>query len=80
LIDSIGICFFASFALSFREIGEMLTAATGLPLEEANTLRTIGERVYNLTRLFNVREDVNRKDDYLPRRFLDESMPEGPAR
>ncbi len=80
LIDSIGMCFFASFALSFREIGEMLTTATGLPLEDANTLRTIGERVYNLTRLFNVREGVKREDDYLPRRFLKEPMPEGPAK
>lgn len=80
LIDSTGICFFASFALSFREIGEMLTMATGLPLEQGDTLRTIGERVYNLTRLFNVREGVKREDDYLPRRFLEEPMPEGPAK
>ena len=80
LIDSTGICFFASFALSFREIGEMLATATGLPLDEADTLRTIGERVYNLTRLFNVREGVRRKDDCLPRRLLKEHMPEGPAK
>jgi len=80
LIDSTGICFFASFALTFREIGDMLTTATGLPLEDATTLKTIGERVYNLTRLFNVREGIKRKDDSLPRRFLEEPMPEGPAK
>ncbi len=31
----------------------------------------IGERIYNLTRLFNVREGFSRKDDQLPPRFLE---------
>jgi aldehyde:ferredoxin oxidoreductase len=31
----------------------------------------IGERIYNLTRLFNVREGVSRKDDALPLRMLE---------
>lgn len=80
LIDSTGICFFASFALTFRDIGDMLASATGLPFKETTTLRTIGERIYNLTRLFNVREGIRRKDDSLPRRFLEEPMPEGAAK
>jgi len=29
----------------------------------------LGERIYNLTRLFNVREGISRKDDRLPERF-----------
>jgi len=29
----------------------------------------VGERIYNLTRLFNVREGFSRKDDALPLRF-----------
>ena len=80
LIDSTGICFFATFAFSFRELGDMLSRATGLPLEETEALRLIGERVYNLTRLFDVREGVTRKDDDLPGRLLNEPMPEGPAK
>jgi len=32
---------------------------------------TLGERVYNLTRLFNVREDFSRKDDSMPKRFTE---------
>ena len=27
-----------------------------------------GERVYNLQKMFNVREGITRKDDYLPKR------------
>jgi len=31
----------------------------------------LGERVYNVTRLFNVREGLSRRDDTLPRRFTE---------
>jgi len=31
----------------------------------------VGERINNLTRLFNVREGVSRKDDSLPKRMHD---------
>jgi aldehyde:ferredoxin oxidoreductase len=37
---------------------------------------TIGERIFNLGRLFNVREGVNRDLDLLPERFSDR-LPEG---
>jgi len=36
---------------------------------DADTFREVGERTYNLTRLFNVREGFDRKDDALPDRF-----------
>jgi aldehyde:ferredoxin oxidoreductase len=41
---------------------------------------TIGERMNNLCRCFNVREGITRKDDYLPRRFMEEPLPDGPSR
>ena len=34
----------------------------------------VGERIYNLERVFNVREGFNRKDDVLPERFLKEPL------
>ncbi|MFZ8783840.1 MAG: aldehyde ferredoxin oxidoreductase family protein [Desulfurococcaceae archaeon] len=40
----------------------------GLNYDEEGFLK-LGERIYNLTRLFNVREGVRRKDDDLPPRF-----------
>ncbi len=43
----------------------------------AEELTTIGERVYNLARLFNEREGFTRKDDYLPRRIYDEKLTTG---
>ena len=36
---------------------------------------TIGERVIDLERAFNVREGITRKDDILPERFLKEPLP-----
>jgi aldehyde:ferredoxin oxidoreductase len=41
--------------------------------------RMLGERIYNLVRAFNVREGLQRFDDSLPKRFMDESMPTGYA-
>jgi aldehyde:ferredoxin oxidoreductase len=37
---------------------------------------TVGERIFNVARLFNVREGMSRKDDLLPLRF-EEPLKEG---
>jgi aldehyde:ferredoxin oxidoreductase len=39
----------------------------------------VGERAYNLARVFSVREGITRADDTLPARLLEEPLPEGPA-
>lgn len=36
-----------------------------------------GERIWNLERLFNLREGFTKKDDCLPPRFSQESLPRG---
>lgn len=46
---------------------EMLKTIYG-PIDKEEFLK-IGERIYNLTRLFNVREGMSRKDDLLPPRM-----------
>jgi len=58
--------------------GRMLSTATGVKefSDEAYLLR-LGERIWNLERLFNVREGFGRKDDMLPARFLEEPLKEG---
>lgn len=42
--------------------------------------RTVGERVYNLARAFSIREGLTAADDTLPKRLLEEPLPEGPAK
>jgi aldehyde:ferredoxin oxidoreductase len=56
----------------------MVSAVTGWDVSAAD-LETIGERVINLERLFNVREGVRRRDDALPWRVMHEPIPDGPS-
>jgi aldehyde:ferredoxin oxidoreductase len=58
---------------------ETLNAITGMNFT-VNELMTIGERMNNLCRCFNVREGTTRKDDYLPPRFTEENLPDGPSK
>ena len=57
---------------------ELLNTAAGFELTEPEYLRS-GERIWNLTRAFNVREGASRPDDRLPSRFTEEPLPSGPA-
>ncbi len=80
VVDSAGICLFGTFGFTLREIQRMVSAATGYRYQELNSLKETGERIWNLTRVFNVREGFDREQDYLPYRCLSETMPQGPAR
>ena len=46
----------------------------------ADDVMATGERITNLERAFNIREGLTRKDDTLPRRFLEEPIKEGPSK
>jgi|Deesub1362A_J573_1020465.scaffolds.fasta_scaffold00258_59 aldehyde:ferredoxin oxidoreductase len=61
--------------LPFDLSGEVIHAATGIEMK-GGEVRRIGERIINVERLFLVREGISRKDDTLPKRFLEEPMPE----
>jgi aldehyde:ferredoxin oxidoreductase len=43
-------------------------------------IKTIGERIYNLERLLNVRRGVSRANDTLPYRVMHEPIPAGPVK
>jgi aldehyde:ferredoxin oxidoreductase len=76
LIDSLGLCIFTIFALNPEHYASLLSTVTGEPLDGRQILR-IGERIWNLERLFNMREGFTRKDDALPPRFSEETLPRG---
>ena len=68
LPDILGICkFYAYNGLHLPELAELISSLTGWDIDEEELLN-IGERVYNLQKMFNVREGLGRKDDYLPER------------
>jgi aldehyde:ferredoxin oxidoreductase len=60
-------------------MNEILVAATGLPFAPEALLRC-GERVYNVEKLFNLREGFGREADYPPERFFQEETPDGPSK
>ena len=86
--DLLGVCKFAwyrsrDFSMLVRRglelATEAYTAATGIPMTPEG-LYQCGERVYNVEKLFNLREGYGRAGDYPPARFFEEEMPEGPAK
>jgi aldehyde:ferredoxin oxidoreductase len=78
LINSNGMCLFATFALNLKQITAFLSAATGIEVfASSHELMKIGERVNNLVRLFNIREGLTKELDTLPKRFFVESLEEG---
>ncbi|MEM1607353.1 MAG: aldehyde ferredoxin oxidoreductase family protein [Candidatus Bathyarchaeia archaeon] len=81
VVDALGICKFVYLfgGVPLREIPRLYTAVTGWGATLEDLMRS-GERIWMLQRLFNVRMGVSRKDDTLPRRFLEEPMADGAAK
>jgi aldehyde:ferredoxin oxidoreductase len=79
-IDAMGICAFLSgYKIGFKNVLLELEAITGLDFD-LNAWLKVGERIYNLERLYNNRAGFTIKDDTLPKRFLEEPLPEGPSK
>ncbi|HFE66571.1 MAG TPA: aldehyde ferredoxin oxidoreductase, partial [Chloroflexi bacterium] len=52
---------------------------TGIPYT-ADDLMKVGERVWNLEKLYNLREGFSKEDDTLPDRLLHDPIAEGPSK
>jgi aldehyde:ferredoxin oxidoreductase len=91
-IDALGVCTYPVSLLpiestTYDAVGipprphtlevELLSAATGIELNEA-MVKTIGDRIINVERAFNVREGITRKDDTIPERWFTDPVPTGP--
>jgi len=79
VIDSMGHCLFTSFALGAPEYADMLNAATGTGWTPEQLLE-IGDRIYNLERMFNKAAGMKPEDDRLPKRLLQEPITNGPSK
>ncbi|MBI4081166.1 MAG: aldehyde ferredoxin oxidoreductase family protein [Candidatus Lambdaproteobacteria bacterium] len=78
VVDSSGLCLFTTFAWTLNEIQPQIEGACG-PGFSQEELLALGERVWNLERLFNAKAGLTAKDDTLPKRLLDEAAKTGPA-
>lgn len=76
--NMLGVCLFASITLAIKAStwARLASAAIGYELSTAELLRA-AERVINLERMVNARLGFDRKDDTLPRRFLEERAVDG---
>lgn len=79
VVDSIGVCVFATRCIRIKEMQRILATITGWNYTEEDLLK-IGERICNVERLIAIRDGISRKDDNLPPRLLEESTPELPGR
>jgi aldehyde:ferredoxin oxidoreductase len=77
-LDTFITCDFARYGISDETYLDLLAAGTGrrLTLDE---LYRLGERIWNLTRLFNLRAGMKKEDEDLPGRLKAEPLPDGPA-
>ncbi|THB77748.1 MAG: aldehyde:ferredoxin oxidoreductase [Desulfobacteraceae bacterium] len=76
LIDSLGICKFACttpLGLSTKKLAGLLESITGIK-RSADELLMVGERIFNLEKMFNYREGFGRQDDNLPERFFNDAF------
>lgn len=78
-VDSLALCRFTSFALSEEYYSRLLKSVTDVDYSE-NDFVLLGERIWNLERIFNQKIGFTHKDDTLPERILSEPVKNGPAK
>jgi len=77
-LDTFITCDFGRYGIGDETYLDLLATATGqrLSLDE---LYRLGDRIWNLTRLFNLKAGMTKDDEDLPRRFKEEPLLDGPA-
>lgn len=77
--DASGLCIFTSFAWGLGDIQPQIDAACegDWSLEK---LSAVGERIWNMEKLFNLQAGLTKDDDKLPERLTTEPAQEGPAK
>ena len=78
-VDSLVLCKFMNLGVAEEYFARVLTAVTGVPYATGDLIK-IGERIWNLEKLYNLREGFTRSDDTLPPRLLSEAVPDGPSK
>lgn len=79
VIDSIGLCVFTTFGLGAQDYVDMYNAVCG-DVYDVNSLLQAGDRIWTLEKIFNLRAGLGSSQDTLPKRLLEEPIPEGPSK
>ncbi len=67
------------YAIGYDNIARLFSAGTGWNVSE-DDMKLIGERIWNLIRLYNLREGLTRKDDTVPERISKDPLLDGKAK
>ncbi|GAI22680.1 unnamed protein product, partial [marine sediment metagenome] len=73
LADSMIICRFFRDLYLWEEISLLINATTGMDLDKKQ-LQGIALNITNKAREFNIREEMKKEDDILPKRFFEEKL------
>lgn len=76
--DGTGICLFTTAGAPLEDLIPVLAAATGVDYTMDDFVK-IGERTWNIERLWNLRAGLTAADDSLPKRLLETAHTEGPS-
>ncbi len=78
-VDSSGLCVFTTFAWTLEDIAPQVDAACAGDWS-VDKLLEVGERIWNLERLFNNNAGFTAADDNLPERLMKDAAKTGPAK
>ncbi|MTI80262.1 MAG: aldehyde ferredoxin oxidoreductase [Firmicutes bacterium] len=78
-LDTFVKCDFGNFGISLSNYLKLFSSCTGRELTEEE-LYNLGAKIWNMGRLFNLREGLDPAEDKLPKRFMNESLPSGPCK
>ena len=79
VIDAVGMCLFTSFALGLSDYTAIVNAVTGENYSDEELL-ACGERIWNNERLHNLKVGYTAAEDTLPKRLLNDPIPDGPSK
>ncbi len=77
-IDSLGLCLFTSFAMGAPDYADLMNAICGTTFT-GDDIFEAGDRIWNLERVYNLKAGIDPSQDTLPKRLLEEEIPEGPS-
>lgn len=80
IMDSLILCkFIRSVCSSYDKLSDLYMLVTGIHVSPEE-LKKAGERIYNLEKIYNIREGWTKEDDYPPPRVMKDPIREGASK
>lgn len=80
VIDALGLCIFTTFGMGAQDYVDLYNAVVGEDPHDVDSIMEAGDRIWTLEKLFNLSAGIDSKQDTLPKRLLEDPIPEGPSK